>query len=217
VPKVNPLPAIERGHLTLGCLNNPCKLTESTLQLWGGVMRAIPDARLLLMAPAGRHRQRLLRRLAVQNIAAERVDFVGFRPRADYLSSYHDIDLGLDSFPYNGHTTSLDALWMGVPIVSRVGQTSVGRGGLSQLFHLDLLDLAAETDEAFVEKAVALGTDLPRLAALRRELRSRLERSPLMDAERFARNIEAAYVQAWAAHCNGGRLNIASQVPPHSS
>jgi protein O-GlcNAc transferase len=217
VPKVNPLPAIERGHLTLGCLNNPCKLTESTLQLWGGVMRAIPDARLLLMAPAGRHRQRLLRRLAVQNIAAERVDFVGFRPRVDYLSSYHGIDLGLDSFPYNGHTTSLDALWMGVPIVSRVGKTSVGRGGLSQLFHLDLLDLAAETDEAFVEKAVALGTDLPRLAALRRELRSRLERSPLMDAERFARNIEAAYVQAWTTHCNGGRLNMASQVPPHSS
>jgi protein O-GlcNAc transferase len=202
-PKVSALPAIERGYLTLGCLNNPCKLTDRTLQLWGGVMRAIPDARLLLMAPPGRHRQRLLARLGAQDIAARRVDFLGFRPRADYLNSYHDIDLGLDSFPYNGHTTSLDALWMGVPIVSRVGKTSVGRGGLSQLFHLDLLELAAETDAAFVEKAVALGTDLPRLAALRRELRGRLERSPLMDAERFARNIEAAYAQAWTSHCNG--------------
>jgi protein O-GlcNAc transferase len=202
-PEVGPLPAIKRGHLTLGCLNNPCKLTESTLRLWGGVMRAIPDARLLLMAPVGRYRERLLRRLAVQKVAPERVDFVGFRPRADYLHSYHDIDLGLDSFPYNGHTTSLDSLWMGVPIISRVGKTSVGRGGLSQLFHLDLLDLAAETDEAFVEKAVALGTDLPRLAALRRDLRARLECSPLMDGKRFARNIEAAYTQAWTAHCNG--------------
>jgi protein O-GlcNAc transferase len=201
VPKVGPLPATERGYLTLGCLNNPCKLTESTLQLWGGVMRAIPDARLMLMAPAGRHRQRLLRRLAIQDIVEERVDFVGFRPRADYLNSYHDIDLGLDSFPYNGHTTSLDALWMGVPTVSRVGKTSVGRGGLSQLFQLDLLDLAAETDAAFVEKAVALGSDLPRLAALRRDLRARLEGSPLMDAERFARNIEAAYTEAWTSHC----------------
>jgi protein O-GlcNAc transferase len=198
-PAVNPLPAIERGYLTLGCLNNPCKLTDETLQLWGGVMRALPDARLLLMAPAGRHRRQLLRRLEAQSIAAQRVSFVEFRPRAKYLCSYHDIDFGLDTFPYNGHTTSLDALWMGVPIVTRVGATSVGRGGLSQLYHLDLLDLAAETDAAFVGSAVAIAKNIPRLAALRQQLRSRLEHSPLMDAARFARCIEDAYRRAWTA------------------
>jgi protein O-GlcNAc transferase len=198
-PGVNELPAIERGYLTLGCLNNPCKLTDHTLRLWGGVMRALPDARLLLMAPPGRHRRHLSQRLGAQGIAAERIDFHPFQPRAAYLYSYHDIDLGLDTFPYNGHTTSLDSLWMGVPVVTRVGRTSVGRGGLSQLFQMDLLELAAESDETFVGIAAALGADLIRLAALRRELRTRLERSALMDATRFARHIERAYRDAWRA------------------
>jgi predicted O-linked N-acetylglucosamine transferase (SPINDLY family) len=198
-PGVNELPAIERGYLTLGCLNNPCKLTDHTLRLWGGVMRALPDARLLLMAPPGRHRRHLSQRLGAQGIAAERIDFRPFQPRAEYLHSYHDIDLGLDTFPYNGHTTSLDSLWMGVPVVTRVGRTSVGRGGLSQLFQMDLLELAAESDEAFVGIAAALGADLNRLAALRRELRTRLEHSALMDASRFARHVERAYRDAWRA------------------
>jgi protein O-GlcNAc transferase len=198
-PDVNELPAIERGYLTLGCLNNPCKLTDDTLRLWGGVMRALPDARLIAMAPPGRHRQRLLQRLGAQGMAAERIDFRAFQPRAEYLRAYHDIDLGLDTFPYNGHTTSLDSLWMGVPVVTRVGHTSVGRGGLSQLFQMDLLELAAESDQAFVAIAVALGEDLVRLAALRRGLRARLERSPLMDASCFARNVEHAYRHAWRA------------------
>jgi predicted O-linked N-acetylglucosamine transferase (SPINDLY family) len=82
---------------------------------------------------------------------------------------------------------------MGVPVITRIGQTCVGRGGLSQLFQLNLLQFAAETDEAFINIAVAIGNDLPRLAALRQQLRKRLENSPLMDAPRFARNIEAAY------------------------
>ena len=199
-PELNPLPGLERGYLTLGCLNNPCKLTDDTLRLWGGVMRALPDARLLLMAPAGRHRQRLLRRLEAQQIAARRVSFVEFRPRAQYLAAYHDIDFGLDTIPYNGHTTSLDSLWMGVPVLTRVGRTCVGRGGLSQLYQLNLLELAADSDAAFIGNAVALAGDLPRLAALRSQLRPRLERSALMDAVRFAANIEDAYRRAWSVY-----------------
>jgi predicted O-linked N-acetylglucosamine transferase (SPINDLY family) len=195
-PDVNPLPALERGYLTFGCLNNPGKLTQNTLQLWGAAMRALPDAKLLLMAPPGRHRRQLLQRLGEQEIAEERIRFVEFRPRAEYLRSYHDIDLGLDTFPYNGHTTSLDSLWMGVPVVTRVGRTSVGRGGLSQLFQVGLSGLAADSDADFVSTAVAWGRDIPRLAALRQQLRARLERSPLMDAARFAAGIENAYRRA---------------------
>ncbi|MEA3196479.1 MAG: protein O-GlcNAc transferase [Gammaproteobacteria bacterium] len=200
-PGVNALPAIERGYLTLGCLNNPCKLTDHTLRLWGGVMRALPDSRLLLMAPPGRHRQRLSQRLVAQGIGIERVAFRAFQPRGEYLRSYHDIDLGLDTFPYNGHTTSLDSFWMGVPVITRVGSTSVGRGGLSQLFQLGLVELAADSDAAFIGIAAALGQDLVRLAALRRELRARLERSALMNAPVFARHMEHAYRDAWRAHC----------------
>jgi protein O-GlcNAc transferase len=196
-PEVSALPAIERGYLTFGCLNNPCKLTHHTLQLWGGVMRAVPTARLVLMAPQGRHRLRLLQRLAEQSIAADRIDFLPFQPREDYLRAYRQIDLGLDTFPYNGHTTSLDSLWMGVPAVTRVGNTSVGRGGLSQLFQLGQADLAAESDDEFVGIAVALSKDPSRLAQLRAGLRSRMRQSALMDAPRFARQIEAAYRTAW--------------------
>jgi predicted O-linked N-acetylglucosamine transferase (SPINDLY family) len=119
------------------------------------------------------------------------------------LRSYHEIDIGLDTFPYNGHTTSLDSLWMGVPTITRVGETSVGRGGLSQLFQLELLELAADSDLGFVAAAVALARDFPRLAALRQELRARLEASPLMDAGRFARSIEAAYRAVWSDYCAG--------------
>jgi predicted O-linked N-acetylglucosamine transferase (SPINDLY family) len=194
---VGPLPALERGHLTIGCLNNPCKLTDQTLRLWSGVMRSLPTARLLLMVPEGRHRRHLIERFGVGGIDSHRVDFVAFRPRADYLSTYRLIDFGLDTFPYNGHTTSLDALWMGVPIVTRVGDTCVGRGGLSQLHQLGLTELAARTNEAFATIAVALGSDLPRLAALRASLRARMERSALMDGTRFAQNIEAVYRTAW--------------------
>jgi protein O-GlcNAc transferase len=198
---VNELPALKNGFVTLGCFNNPCKLTERTLDLWGGVMRALPTAHLRLMAPPGRHRERLAARLKTRGVAATRLSFVEFRPREEYLRCYHGVDVGLDTLPYNGHTTSLDALWMGVPIVTRLGDTCVGRAGLSQLFHLDLLDLVADNDAAFVAIAAALAADVDRLRALRASLRERMQRSPLMDAARFARGIEQAYRIAWRAHC----------------
>jgi predicted O-linked N-acetylglucosamine transferase (SPINDLY family) len=200
-PECNPLPAASRGYLTLGCLNNPCKITNPTIRLWAGVMRSLPTARLMLMAPPGAQRKQLLARLAVYQIASERVSFFAFRPRDQYLTSYHHIDLGLDTFPYNGHTTSLDSLWMGVPVVTRVGPTCVGRAGLSQLFNLDLVELAAETNEEFTQIAIDFASDLPRLAKLRAELRGRLQRSPLMDGKRFARNIEGAYRKMFDDYC----------------
>jgi predicted O-linked N-acetylglucosamine transferase (SPINDLY family) len=196
---VNALPALSRGHLTLGCLNNPCKLTDHTLRLWSGVMRSLPHARLLLMTPTGSPRRHLQQRMNACNLPVDRIDFVPHQPREKYLKTYHQIDLGLDTFPYNGHTTSLDSFWMGVPVITRVGKTCVGRGGLSQLFQLDLLELAADSDEAFVACAVELAGDLPRLAKLRRELRPRLQQSPLMDGPRFAANIESAYRRMWEA------------------
>jgi predicted O-linked N-acetylglucosamine transferase (SPINDLY family) len=207
-PAVNDLPALQRGYLTFGCLNNPCKLTASTLRLWSQALKAMPAARLLLLAPEGRHRQRLRRRLAAQGIAAGRVDFVGFQPRAQYLQVYHQIDVGLDTLPYNGHTTSLDSLWMGVPVISRTGQTCVGRGGQSQLTNIGLPELAAGTDVAFVAAAMALGNDLPRLAGLRQGLRARLQASPLMDGARFARQIEAAYRGIWTDYCRHGTQDL---------
>jgi predicted O-linked N-acetylglucosamine transferase (SPINDLY family) len=203
-PEVGPLPALDAGHVTFGCLNNPCKVSARTLELFAATLAAVPRSRLVLLAPPGRHRDRLHAALGALGVAAERVEFRPFQRRADYLAAYRGIDIGLDTFPYNGHTTSLDAFWMGVPVVSRVGPTCVGRGGLSQLAQLALLPLACDSDAGFAATAGRLARDLPALAALRAGLRARLAASPLMDPARFARAIEAAYRRAWietAASC----------------
>jgi len=165
------------------------------------VLSAVEGSRLVLLCHAGNHRQRVLNILAEAGVAAERVEFVTPRERRAYMELYHRIDVALDPFPYNGHTTSLDGLWMGVPVVSLQGPQSVSRGGLSQLSHLGLEQWVAATQGQYVELAVRLAADIPRLAELRRTLRPRMEASVLMDAPRFARHIEAAYRTMWQHWC----------------
>ena len=200
-PEPGPLPALASGHVTFGSLNNFCKVTPAVLAQWARVLRAVPGSRLLLLAQPGSHRQRVLEGMAEGGVSAERVEFAPFRPRLEYLALYRRVDLGLDTFPYNGHTTSLDAFWMGVPVVSRLGDTVVGRAGWSQLRNLGLPELTGATDDAFVDLAVGLAGDLPRLAQIRAGLRARMEASPLMDATRFTRNLEAAYRDMWRRWC----------------
>lgn len=180
-------------------------MNDATIRLWARVLRSIEDSHLLLLVPEGSPRDRVTRLLQVEGIGAERVAYAGKLPRPEYLALHHRIDLGLDTLPYNGHTTSLDAYWMGVPIVTLVGQTVAGRAGWSQLSNLGLTGLAAQTPDEFVRVATNLARDLPRLAALRAELRGRMERSPLMDAPRFARHIEAAYRAMWRQWCESAR------------
>ncbi|CAB3780234.1 Beta-barrel assembly-enhancing protease [Paraburkholderia caffeinitolerans] len=202
--EVNGLPMLAEGHdgaITFGCLNNPCKLTDATFALWSGVFAALPTARLVLMAPPGAARERLLARLAAHGVEPARVRFVGFQPRDDYLRTWAKVDLALDTFPYNGHTTSLDALWMGVPVPTRIGRSAAGRAGLSLLANLGLAELAAHSDAEYVELVVSLARDPARLAALRAGLRPRMAASPLMDGARFARNMEAAYRLMWRDWC----------------
>jgi predicted O-linked N-acetylglucosamine transferase (SPINDLY family) len=200
-PEPGPLPALARGGITFGSLNNFCKVNRSVLALWARVLVALPGSRLLLQCQPGRHRQRVLETLGAGGVAPERIEFAPFRPRADYLALYRQVDVGLDTFPYNGHTTSLDAFWMGVPVVTRLGDTVVGRAGWSQLCNLDLRDLAADSDPAFVRIATRLAGDLPALAELRAGLRARMEASPLMDGARFTRSMESAYRKMWEHWC----------------
>jgi predicted O-linked N-acetylglucosamine transferase (SPINDLY family) len=136
-------------------------------------------------------------------VEARRVEFFELLPRREYLELYHRLDIVLDTFPYNGHTTSLDALWMGVPVVSLAGDAPVSRAGLSQLTNLGLPELVAHSEEDYVRIAAELADDFPRLAQLRATLRHRMENSVLMDAPRFARNVEAAYRSMWQTWCAG--------------
>ncbi|MEO9113257.1 MAG: tetratricopeptide repeat protein [Lacunisphaera sp.] len=201
-PSVNPLPAGITGPITFGCLNNFCKVTDAVLDLWAQVLRLVPHSKLLLLAPIGSARARVKARLG---LGSDRVEFAAYQPRPDYLELYHRIDIGLDTFPYNGHTTSLDALWMGVPVISRSGSTAVSRAGLSLMTNLGLPELVAETNDQFVQIAIRLANDRNCLASLRAGLRERMQRSPLMDASRFATNMEAAYRFMWRNWCEQPR------------
>jgi predicted O-linked N-acetylglucosamine transferase (SPINDLY family) len=198
-PNVSELPMRKNGYVTFGCLNNFCKVTEPTIRLWAEVLVAVADSRLLVLAPRGPAREHLLEKFQREGIAPTRIEFADRRPRNKYLELYHRIDIGLDTFPYNGHTTTLDALWMGVPVVSVTGRTAVARGGLSQLSNLGLKNLAARSPRQFARVAADLAHDRERLAALRSTLRERLIHAPLMDARTFARNIETAFRQIWQA------------------
>jgi predicted O-linked N-acetylglucosamine transferase (SPINDLY family) len=196
-PAVNELPAAASGHVTFGCLNNFCKVSDASLRSWAQIMRAVPDSRLLLLAAPGTHRMRVAEIMGSEGIASERIEFVPYQPRAAYLATYQRIDLCLDTLPYNGHTTSLDAYWMGVPVVTRVGDTVVGRAGWSQLNNLHLSELAAFDDAQFVRTAVSLAADLNALSRLRLSLRERVRASPLMDGVAFAAAMESAYRYMW--------------------
>jgi predicted O-linked N-acetylglucosamine transferase (SPINDLY family) len=198
---VNQLPALANGIATFGCLSNFCKVNDQVLVLWAQVLRAIPGSRLLLLAPIGSARDHVSAVLRDQGIEERRLEFVSRQTRHEYFQVYHRIDLCLDSFPYNGHTTSLDAFWMGVPTITRVGKTAVGRAGWSQLVNLGLPELAAHSPEEFVSIVVRLAGDLPGLQELRAGLRERLCRSPLMDGRRFARNMENVFRQIWREWC----------------
>ncbi|WP_321813878.1 MULTISPECIES: tetratricopeptide repeat protein [unclassified Paraburkholderia] len=205
--------AAAAGQITFGCLNNTGKLTDATLALWSGVFAALPDARLILMAPAGSARERLAKRLAAHGIDPARVGFIGFQHRGDYLRTYSQIDIALDTVPYNGHTTSLDAFWMGVPVPTRVGRAAAGRAGLSLLANLGLQELAADSDVGYVRIVVGLARDLPRLAHLRATLRARMQASPLMDGARFAHHMEAAFRHMWNDWCAQPHGGIAAPQP----
>ena len=200
-PDVNELPATKQDRITLGCLNNIHKVNAQVLDLWAQAMRALGHCRLVLLGGGSGYRRHVEARLQSHGIARDQLEFAEHRPRNEYLMLYQQIDLGLDTFPYNGHTTSLDSLWMGVPVVTLVGQTAVGRAGLSQSFNLGLSELAARSPEQFAELAVALARDIPRLSELRRTLRERMRASPLMDASRFARNVEIGYESMWRRWC----------------
>jgi protein O-GlcNAc transferase len=197
VPEVNALPAKEKGHISFGCLTNVCKVNSGVLTVWAEVLKAVGGSRLTLLAGEGSHRQRVLDLLAERGVGCDRVTFLARRPRSQYLGYYHDIDIGLDTVPCNGHTTSLDSFWMAVPVVTLVGQTVMGRAGLSQLTNLGLPELIAFSSEQFVRIAVELALDLAGLSDLRSSLRERMRASPLMDAPPFARGIEAAFRQMW--------------------
>ena len=201
------LPPSERrpGPPTFGCLNNFAKVTDAALELWMQLLLRVPEARLLLYARGSAHRDRVLEVLRRASLPETRVTFVSRRPLEEYLETYRGIDVGLDPFPYCGGTTTCDALWMGVPVVSLVGRTAVSRAGSSLLSNVGLEHLIAKSEAQYVDLAARLIRDADALAALRRELRDRVQSSPLMNADEFTRGLETAFRGMWRTWCETGR------------
>ncbi len=200
-PPTGPLPAEQNGFVTLGCLNHFAKVSRQAWQLWFQILQAVPTARLVVQCPPGGHRNALRAQFRDEGIALDRVAFAPEVPHLAYLERLAALDLALDPFPYNGHTSTLDALWMGVPVITLAGRTAVGRGGVSILSNVGLPELIAETPEQYVDLAVQWATDWPRLSRLRATLRRTMLASPLTDRPRFAADVESALRRMWQAWC----------------
>ena len=201
---VQPAPCLERGYITFGCFNNPQKISRDAVKLWSAILHLAPQSRMLL-------KFRGMETTAFQNryrdwfqedgIEAGRLLFAGHSPAETFLADYGSIDIALDPFPYNGGTTTLDALWMGVPVVTLAGRLAVQRDGASILSAAGLADFVAQTPEQYLKIALFLAAVVPQKPDLRSELRRALAASPFMDEAGLVREVENAFRDMWRKWC----------------
>jgi predicted O-linked N-acetylglucosamine transferase (SPINDLY family) len=203
-PVVSP-PVKNTGRITFASFNNLTKVNEATVRIWAAILRGLPDAQLLLKSTQSscesvrNHLRRLFARMGVEQ---ERLCFANYiQSFSEHMGLYGMVDIGLDPFPYNGTTTTCEALWMGVPVITLAGTRHVARVGGSILSTVGLGECIAESEEEYVKKALTLAADHDRLCRLREIMRERISASPLGDAEGFTRNLEGAYREIWRTWC----------------
>lgn len=194
------------GHVTFGSFNNLAKISDLVLDTWAAVMEQVPGSTILLKARGLRNdrvKERILAAFAARGIAGEsRIQLMGHeRSAVDHLRLYNQMDLALDTFPYNGTTTTCEALWMGTPVLTFEGACHAGRVGASLLRHAGFGNLVAKDRQEYIARAVALGRDMETLAKQRNGLRERFAMSPIMDSGRLARGLEKAYRAFWVGYC----------------
>ena len=223
-PNPAPPPSAGAGFVTFGSFNNPAKLSDATLDAWAALLRALPSARLLLKGrPFADASTRTLfqARFSDLGVVPERLTLLGHLPDpVAHLELYNKIDVALDPFPYNGTTTTCEALWMGVPVVTLAGNRHAGRVGASLLTRIGMTDLIASSTETYIDIAITLAGDTAHLMELRQNLRGRCATSTLCDAPAFARKMEATYRDLWRSYCTTSnqsaivrRLHIGGLVP----
>ncbi len=203
-PEVNDLPALQNGYVTFACFGNLSKMNEDVVMLWAETMQRLPGSRLLLKAKQLDDEamcDEVRARFARHGIVGDRLMLESFAARADYLASYAQVDIVLDTFPFPGGTTTAEALWMGVPVLTLKGESFIGRQGAGMLINAGLAHWVAQDSADYLKRACEQAGDLPRLAAQRRLMRRQLLASPLFDADRFARHFEAALRGIWSRWC----------------
>lgn len=209
-PEVNALPARKNGHITFGSFNAAPKITKGVVAAWARLLVEIPRSRLVIKyngLQSESQRRLVFEAFATHSVSADRLRLYGRDAvQAEHMSRYWEIDIGLDTFPYNGTTTTCDALWMGAPVVVMEGRTHVARVGVSLLSVVGLPELVARDLDDYVAVAVRLAGDLDRLERVRSTLRERVAASPLADSEGFTRHLEHAYTTAWERWCAGSNV-----------
>ncbi len=204
VPEVTPLPAKSAGHVTFGSFNNFTKVTPQVIETWLKILVRVPDSRLLVLANRGGYVQRHFERQArEQGVDPQRIELFNRMPRDKYYQLLQQADIALDPFPFNGHTTTCDCIWLGLPVVMLQGDTYASRFGSGVLAPLGLDRQITRTVTDYIDRAVELAGDIDRLTELRATLRQRMASSVLLDFAGFARDIEAAYRQMWLEYCAG--------------
>jgi predicted O-linked N-acetylglucosamine transferase (SPINDLY family) len=201
---VGPLPAIHNGYITFGSFNNLTKMNDTVVALWSQILAAIPDSRLYLKAKQLKEasvRQSVVERFAGHGIDAGRLILEGPVPRTDYLKPFQRVDIALDPLPYPGITTSVENLWMGVPVLTLAGKSFLSRQGVGLLMNAGLPEWIAEDADDYVVRAVLHASDLQKLSLLRNNLRQQVLASPIFDAPRFAKHFEAALRRMWQNWC----------------
>jgi len=198
-PEVELLPASRNGYVTFGCFNNMAKLNPFLFQTWAEILLRVPGSHLRLKARTLTDdgvRKELKSYFTERGIEEGRLDFFGHtRKIFEHLGHYHSVDIALDSFPYHGTTTTCEAMWMGCPVVTLAGKTHVSRVGVSLLSAVGLQEFITNTQEAYIEKTVALAAQIDRLQELRSGMRERLRQSVLMNEKRFVQGFETALME----------------------
>ena len=211
-PPVAPLPAQRNGFITFGSFNGSLKINRHILSLWAQVLKANDNSHLLMKFPGARDqnmKDMFLMQFEEMGIAPERIHVERWKPSVEHLKLYGQVDIALDTYPFNGCITTLEGLWMGVPIVSLVGKKSLlSRSGLSILSRIGLEFFAAATPSEFVAKAIAIAQNPPALARIRATLRNRMAAGTLCDAKGYAENLETAYREMWHRWCKSRRAHI---------
>ncbi|HUU17996.1 MAG TPA: tetratricopeptide repeat protein [Sedimentisphaerales bacterium] len=199
-PTVAPLPAFRNDYTTLGSFNSSSKVHPHIIELWAKILRANQDSRILLKFGASadhRMRESYFQQFGRLGISSSRVAICGWKPIDEHLRVYGEVDIALDTYPCNGFTTTCEALWMGVPVISLVGKCHASRVGLSILNTIGLDFFATLTPAEYVAKATALAANHQALAQLRSSMRQRMKNSALCDTKGFARKVEEAYRKMW--------------------
>jgi protein O-GlcNAc transferase len=204
LPTPSALPALSEGHITFGCFNTLMKITQPVLRLWARVLAAVPGSRLVkkFNAVSDSAKRMVLEEFAANGIAADRVEMVGRVPTfEEHVRLFERIDIALDPFPYNGTTTTCEALAMGLPVVTLAGASHAGRVGVSLLTNVGLPEMVAQHEDDYLRIARELAEDVERLSVLREGLRTKLRTSVLCNERRFTQGLEGAYRETWRSWC----------------